>query len=291
MSAPQRERPEPLSAEAGEPDPMLSPVRAGIAVLLVLAIANGGFLYFFPSRAEPDYAWAIASPVSAALMGAGYLAGAVATGLTVFAARYWRSVRALVPAFCVLGLTLLVATLIDADRFRWDYPPTWLWTAVYAALPAVAAYFWLLQERVASEQPERDARLAPLRVPSWALGLVLGIIGLVLFAAPDSLLDEWPWEITPLIARVFGGWYLLAATTLVFSASSARRPHEIPIPYATIATWSLLILLLPLLYPDTVRTDEPGFWIWIGIHVAALVGCALAIMRGVALMRADGERL
>jgi hypothetical protein len=270
---------------------MLSPVRAGIVVLFVLAIANGGFLYFFPSRAEPDYAWAIASPVSAGLMGAGYLAGAVAGGLALFAARYWRSVRALVPGFLVLGLTLLLATLIDADRFRWDYPPTWLWTAVYAGLPFAAAYLWLLQERVASEQPERDARLAPLRALSWPLGLVLGIVGLVLFVAPDSLLDEWPWDITPLIARVFGGWYLLAATTLVMSASSARRPHEIPIPYATIATWSLLILLLPLLYPDSVRTNEPGFWIWIGTHAAVLAGCSLAIMRSAALLRANAERL
>ncbi len=270
---------------------MLPQVRAGIAVLLALAIANGAFLYFLPGRAEPDYAWAIALPVSAAFMGAGYLAGTVATGLGTFAARYWRSVRALVPAFCVLGLTLLAATLIDAEQFRWDYFPTWVWTIVYAALPPAAVYFWILQERVAGEQPERDVRLSSLWAPAVLVGVILGVVGLALFAAPDSLLEEWPWDITPLLARVFGGWYLLAATTLIFSAASVRRAHEMPIPFATVATWCLLIVLLPLLYSDTVRTSGIGFWGFVGIHAIVLAGCTFAVVRSAALMRVDGARL
>ena len=54
-----------------EADPILPSSRVGAVVVLVLAIANGAFLYLVPSRAEPDYAWPIAPPVSAAFMGAG----------------------------------------------------------------------------------------------------------------------------------------------------------------------------------------------------------------------------
>jgi hypothetical protein len=73
-------------AEAQRPGAMLVLTRAGIVLLLMLAIANGVFLYFFPAQAGPDYAWAI-PPINAAFMGAGYLAGMAAAALGVFVAR------------------------------------------------------------------------------------------------------------------------------------------------------------------------------------------------------------
>lgn len=47
-------------------------------VLLILAAANGGFLYFTPGLAEQGYAWAIKPKINAAFVGAGYLAGLLA---------------------------------------------------------------------------------------------------------------------------------------------------------------------------------------------------------------------
>jgi hypothetical protein len=58
-------------------------------------------------RAETEYAWSIEPPVNAVFIGAGFLAGTLATGL-------------------VLASSLLLATIIHNDRFRWDYPPTWV---------------------------------------------------------------------------------------------------------------------------------------------------------------------
>jgi hypothetical protein len=100
--------------------------RVLVFVLFVLAIANGVFLYFLPWLAEEWYAWPITPSVNAAAMGAGYLAGTFATGLATFRVRYWRSVRVLIGPFAVLGLSLFIATLLHADRFRWAYPLTWV---------------------------------------------------------------------------------------------------------------------------------------------------------------------
>ena len=101
-------------------------------MLLVLAILNAAFLYFLPARAASGYAWAIRPPISAAFLGAGYLAGVVATALAVLAARHWRSIQPLAVALVTLSVGLLAATLLHTDRFRWGYPPTWAWTGVYA---------------------------------------------------------------------------------------------------------------------------------------------------------------
>ncbi len=72
-------------AEAQRPGAMLALTRAGIVLLLI---------------------------------GAGYLAAIAAGALGVFVARSYASVRALVPGFCALGISLLAATLIDAAAKR-----------------------------------------------------------------------------------------------------------------------------------------------------------------------------
>jgi hypothetical protein len=278
-----------VAAQRGASEPVLPVVRSGVAVLLLLALANGAFLYIVPSQAEAHYAWAV-KPASAAGMGAGYLAGLLATALAV-RARDWRSFRTVVPGFFALGVTLLAATLIHADRFRWGYPPTWIWTGVYASIPPLAVYFWRMQAVAArgAVTVPRDGRLASLRPLSVAFGLLSAIVGVSLFVAPGGLLGEWGWTITPLLGRVFAGWYLLAAGTLLCLAWSFRRPAEVPIPCATVALWSALTLLIPLLHGGDVHTTAALFWPWIAFHAGMLVACSWLAARSLRLIRIDGE--
>jgi hypothetical protein len=281
-----------FGASGSDPDRILKLTRAGLVVLLVLALANGGFLYFAPSRAEGDYAWAIVPPVNAAFMGAGYLAGVVAAGLGAFVARRFASVRPLAPAFCALGVLLLAATLLHADRFRWDYPATWIWTAVYAALPPVAIYLSLAQRRLAPVGAvSSDPGVAAMRAPFVVLGCVLGAVAFALYIAPDALLERWPWEITPLLARVFGGWYALAGLALVVAGATAQRPRELPIAFATVATWTALALALPAIYSESVDSSAALFWPWIGLNAVVLAACGYGALRAARLMRASGEQL
>src|SRR3954452_8369694 len=167
----------------GEPAPgRLQPLsRAGVVVLLLLAVANGIFLYLAPAHAEPNYAWAIAPPINAAFLGAGYLAGTVATALVVFATRHWRSLRTLPLPLVVLSTALLAATALHADRFRWDYAPTWVWTGVYLGVPFVVAFLWRRQERQAPAAPPAHAGLRSLRLASAALGAPIVAGALALF--------------------------------------------------------------------------------------------------------------
>jgi hypothetical protein len=253
-------------------DSLLPISRAGLWLLLILAVANAGFLYLFPQLADTDYAWSIAPKINAAAIGAGYLAGVVATGAGVIAGR-WSLVRPLVPGLVVLALFMLAATAIDGDRFRWDYPPTWMWTGVYAAVPFALALTWRLQGGEGDGERKAEAERGALRAATGALGLVLLAIGALLFANAGFLLDAWPWELTPLVARVVGGWYLLAGTVLLASLPELRRARMAPIAYATVASWSAFLLLLPALYDEGVRHGGELWW-WVATSLTAFVICA-----------------
>jgi hypothetical protein len=254
-------------------DPVLSLTRAGIWVLLVLAAANGLFLYFVPSLAETDYAWAIRPPVNAAFIGAGFLAGTVATGLVLATATRWRTFSTLPPALWVLATSLLVATIIHGDRFKWDYPLTWVWTLVYAAVPLAVPFLVARQRRVADEAPAADPRLRSVRVLSAIAGVPLLAGAIALFVAPVELGQHWPWPLTPLLARAVAAWYALFGTMLVSCAIGLRRPADALIPYATLASWCVLLLALPVLHPD----DVSGAGLWVALMVALLALSLLAL--------------
>jgi hypothetical protein len=245
---------------------VLDLTRAGIWVLLVLAAANGVFLYFVPSMAETDYAWSIVPPVNAAFIGAGFLAGTVATGLVLATATRWRTFSTLPPALWVLAATLLAATIIHNDRFKFDYPPTWVWTFVYAAVPLAVPFLVFRQRRLAEPAPAADPRLRPLRVISAIVGVPLLAGALALYVAPVELGEHWPWPLTPLLARAVAAWYALFGTLLVSSALGLRRPAEALIGYATLASWSVLLLALPVLHPD----DVSGAGLWVALMVLLL---------------------
>jgi hypothetical protein len=257
--------------------------RVGVWVLLVLAAANGLFLYFLPGLADTNYAWSIKPPVNAAFIGAGFLAGTLATGLVLTTATRWRTFSTLPPALWVLASTLLAATIVHQDRFRWDYPPTWVWALVYGGVPLAVPFLVARQRRVAEAAPDADRALRAVRALSGIVGALLVVAAAALFAAPAELGEHWVWPLTPLLARTVAAWYALFGTMLLSCAISLRRPAEAIIPYATLGAWSLLVLALPLLHPD----DVSGGAIWIALMLVLLGLSGYAL--GIALR--DRERL
>jgi hypothetical protein len=249
--------------------------RVGVWVLLVLAGANGLFLYFLPGLADGHYAWSIKLPVNAAFIGAGFLAGTLATGLVLATATRWRTFSTLPPALWVLASTLLAATIIHQDRFRWDYPPTWVWALVYGGVPLAVPLLVARQRRVAEAEPAPDPALRVVRMLSAIVGALLLAGAAALFVAPAELSEHWVWPLTPLLARTVAAWYALFGTMLLSCAVALRRPAEAIIGYATLGAWSLLVLGLALLYPDDVTGD--GLWIALMLVLLGLSGYALSV--------------
>jgi hypothetical protein len=265
---------------------VLALTRAGIWILFILALANGVYLYLLPAHALTDYAWAIKPPVSAAFIGAGFLAGTLATGLVLWLARRWRTFQTLPIALWVLATSLLAATIIHHAKFKFGYPPTWVWTIVYAAVPLAVPVLVYRQRHAAESRPAADPRLRLVRVLSAVLGGVLLIGAVALYAAPVRLGAHWPWVLTPLLGRVVAAWYALFGTMLLSCAAGMRHASEALIPYATLASWCVLLLALPLLHPADVVTDGTAFVLWAALMVALLALSGFALSRALPAARA-----
>jgi hypothetical protein len=255
------------------------PIRIAVGGLLVLAVLNAAFLYGLPGLADTDYAWAIGPPISAAFLGAGYLAGVLATALVVFAADRWRSAQPLAVALVTLSIGLLAATLLHSDRFRWDYAPTWAWTGVYALAPVGVVVLALRQRALTIRPMLADPRLTTLRALSLAFGLGLGAYAIALFSFPAALGGDWPWPQTPLLAQADASWIAMIAAALLWCAYDLRRGAEAFIPYATLGAWCLALLALPALHAgDLTRTGAP-LLTYLGVLLALLALAGLGATR------------
>jgi hypothetical protein len=248
--------------------------RAGIWVLLVLAALNGLFLYLLPAQAQTHYAWSIKPSVNAAFIGAGFLAGTLATALALASSR-WRTFSNLPIALWVLASSLLLATLIHNDRFKFDYAPTWAWTFVYAAVPLAIPYLVLRQRADADPEPPASGQLRVVRLLSAVIGVAILAGAIALYVAPVDLGKHWLWALTPLLARATAAWYALFGTMLVSCAIGMRRPVDAVIPYATLGCWSVLLLLLPVFQSEQVSGG--GLWYALMAALLALSAYALSI--------------
>jgi hypothetical protein len=258
---------------------LLPSTRAAVAGLLALAILNAGFLYFLPARADTGYAWAIKPPVCAAFLGAGYLAGVVATALVVFVAQRWRSIQPLAVALFTLSVGLLAATLLHTDRFKWEYVPTWVWTAVYAVAPVGVLLLAARQRAITLRPVLADPRLNVLRALSLAAGLALGAYAVALFAFPTALGGDWPWPQTPLLAQAGASWLAMIAAALLWCAYDLRRASEAFIPYATLGAWCLALLALPALHADDLTDTGAPLLTYLGALTALLALAVLGMTR------------
>jgi hypothetical protein len=250
---------------------VLGLTRFGVWVLLVLAAANGLFLYLVPARAQFDYAWSIKPPVNAAFIGAGFLAGTLATALAL-RARRWREFSLLPPALWVLATSLFAATLIHHDRFKFHYAPTWVWTFVYAVVPLAIPVLVYRQQRVAEPLGPRELDAQRVLNAVFGAGILIGAVAL--YVSP-GLGEHWLWALTPLLARAVAAWYALFGTMLLTFAIGMREPREGLIGYATLLTWSILLLLLAVLHPD----DVSGGALWYVLMVALAALSAFGIRR------------
>jgi hypothetical protein len=249
----------------------LTRVVAGFLVLILIDAAQ--LLQFYPGRTATLWAWKLVPEVTAMVLGSVYLAGAYFFARLLFGAR-WQSVQAGFPAVILFVWMAALATIIHDDRFIKDSLPFAAWVALYTVTPIGVPLLYLYnRERPEGAQLPRGVRMA--------LGIVGGAVvaaGILFFVAPDVAIDNWPWPLTPLTARIMGAVIAMYGGVWVgVAADGTWRGAGIPLQAHVIG---LAVLLLAV-----ARGQDVIDWNGLAIVFVAVAG-AMAVVSALLAWRA-----
>jgi len=260
----------PMTQTTAGLTPVTTPTRRLLLAGTVLVLAAGLDLFLLTGHTEDFFAWTIASPLTAAFLGAGYLAAACLDGMSA-RQRLWAVARVPLPAVLVFTTTTLGVTLVHLDAFHMDSFFGWAWLVTYALLPPSVTAVLLYQRRIGGGDPPRRSPLPSwLRLVATVLAVAVTVLGAALVLVPSDAATWWPWSLTVLTARAVGAWLVIVGLTAGQAAweNDWARLRPLCITYVVLGALQLVAVAR---YPDEMDWSRPAAWLYVaflGVLVA-----------------------
>jgi hypothetical protein len=252
----------------------LTPVTPATRRLLlagtVLVLAAGLDLFVLTEHTDRFFAWTIDSPLTAAFLGAGYLAAACLDGISA-RQRAWAVARVPLPAVLVFTTVTFVVTLMHLDVFHMDSFFGWAWLVTYGLLPPSVLAVLLHQRRVGGGDPPRLAPLPRwLRLVTAVVAVAVTLLGAALVLIPSEALEWWPWSLTVLTSRAVGAWLVIVGLTAGQAAweDDWMRLRPLSVTYVVLGVLQCVALAR---YQHEVDWSTPAGWLYVAA-LAAIVG-------------------
>ncbi len=271
------------------PDDRILPATRLVAVLVVpILVLAFLILFLVPGQTGARFAWEIKPSMTAAYMGAGYLGGAWLFANAIFGRR-WHRVAAGFPAVTAFTWAMLLVTVLHWERFDTGHFPFRLWLVLYVVTPFLVPWLWWRNRRADPGTPEPADPTVPraARLAMRLLGGLLLVAGAIALVWPATISAIWPWTLTPLTARVLGGWFGLQGVGGLAIASDSRWSAW-RVGLESIGLWQILILVGAVIY----RADFAGGllnWYLLSVLVVVL-GMIALYARMESRRRARGPR-
>ena len=195
-------------------------VAALVVPILLLAFI---ILYLLPNRTADYFAWTINPTMTSMMMGAGYLAGAYFFTHVVLAKK-WHHVALGFPAVTAFVWFMLIATILHYDRFNHNHPAFIAWLILYVVTPILIPALWWFNRKKDPGLPDA----LDVVIPKWAR-TIMGVIAIVtlgnavlMLLFPAWYIPIWPWQLSPLTARIVAGWFALPGMVALGVAADSR---------------------------------------------------------------------
>jgi hypothetical protein len=234
-----------IARPATRDDRVLPAAHTAALVVFLILVPAVIVLWGTPGHTAERWAWTITPKLTAIFIGSGYGAGAFFFWRTYRAERWHPSSAGVLGASAFAALMLL-ATLLHWDKFNHGHAPFlaafafWGWTIVYIISPPVVFALWWRNRATDSGRRLRGDPFMPAAVLGAArvCGVLALAIAAVFYLSPSAAMHVWPWQLTPLTARVlasfiaqvgvgamalsferrWSGWQLLVQTFFVATA-------------------------------------------------------------------------
>jgi hypothetical protein len=222
-------------------DRVLLPTRILAAVIIPFLVLAFAVLYPWPTDTRRLFAWEIKPTMSPMVLGSVYLGGAYFF-LRVVRATRWHSVAGgFVPVGTFASL-MGVTTILHWDRFLHDNLAFWLWVALYFTTPFLVFAVFLANQREYPPRTGDEVVLPPAAAGAIVIAGALSVaMSAFLYLFPHRAIDIWPWQLTPLTARMLGAIFALGLAGL--GAVRERRWSAARMLMQVACVMLLLILL------------------------------------------------
>ena len=200
-----------LGADEFVRDDRILPLTRWVARILVPVLTVAFFILFgLPDRTTELFAWTINPRMTPILMGAGYGTGAYFF-YRVATIDDWHAVALVFPGIVAFTWFMAAATGLHWENFNHDHVTFVIWVFLYAVAPLLVPAIWYLNRRT---DPRKLTGTEPhlprtVQVVSALSGAAIVVTAFVLFVVPDPLVTHWPWDASPLTARIMLGWFVL----------------------------------------------------------------------------------
>lgn len=258
-------------------DRVLPPTRVLAAVIIPFLVLAYAVLYPWPTDTRRLFAWAIKPTMSAMVLGSVYLGGAYFF-LRVVRARQWHTVAGGFLPVGTFASLMGVTTILHWDRFLHGNLAFWLWVALYFSTPFLvfAAFARNRREYPPSTTGEVLIPPAAAAVIVVAGGLSVAMSAFV-YLFPQRAIDIWPWQLTPLTARMLGAIFALGLAGLF--AARERRWSAARILVEVAFVMLVLILLAGLRAHREFDSGNVLTWLFAAGFAATAVAAVLLYVR------------
>ena len=242
----------------------------------ILVLAAGLDLTLLTEQTATSFAWTIQSFMTAAFLGAGYLASFLLEFLA-YREKIWANARVAVPSVFLFTTLTLVATVLHLDKFHLYSPvvsamvAAYLWLAIYIAVPIALFILLIYQIRLQGSTPKRKATLYTwMRLVLLAQGTIMLVTGIILFISPATASTFWPWALTPLTSRAIGAW-LIGIGVIALHMTWENDHQRNRIAYVSYAVLGILQAASLVRYVGEVNWSTAGSWIYLLLVISIII--------------------
>jgi hypothetical protein len=266
-------------------------MRTMLVVAAALVLVIGLPTYVWADRTDTLFSWTVNPPLTAAFLGAGYLASTIVEYLAS-RKRLWANARIAVPAVLLFTTLTTIVTLVHLDKFHFGSEisaltraVTWVWLVVYVVVPPVLALLWFRQVKAPGEDPPRTALLpGSMRLLLAIQSVILIGVGAGLYVAPVTVAEAlWPWTLSALTGGAVGAW-LLGVGLGVAHVVGENDLRRVVVWMRAYVIYGVLVIVAVLRFGSaadgTAVVDWGGFRIWVllAVTVSAIAIAAWALV-------------
>ena len=259
-----------------DPSKLSKGMRLILLAASILVLAAGLDLTLLTEQTATSFAWTIQSSITAAFLGAGYLASFLLEFLA-YREKIWANARVAVPSVFLFTTLTLVATLLHLDKFHLNSPivsamvAAYLWLAIYIAVPIAMLILLIYQIRLQGLTPKRKATLYTwMRLVLAAQGTIMLVTGIILFLSPAVASTFWPWALTPLTSRTIGAW-LIGIGVIALHMTWENDHQRNRIAYISYAVLGILQAASLMRYVGEVNLSTAGSWIYLILVISIIL--------------------